>query len=79
MGAHPEVMVRINMVPKSLISGKYDDICEEIDRVFEVIGERENAFPGTGCLPYETDLQAVLKVAEYIKSHKESSLGKLFL
>jgi len=70
MNAHPEVMVRVNMDPRPVTSGNWDEICKEVDRVFEVIGERENACLGTGCLPYETDPQAVVKVAEYIKSHK---------
>ena len=66
MKAHPEVMVRVNMDPRPVTSGNWDEAYKEVDRVFEVIGDRENACLGTGCLPYETDPQAVLKVAEYI-------------
>ena len=70
MDSHPEVMVRVNMDPRPVTSDNWDEICKGVDRVFEVIGERENACLETSCLPYETDPQAVLKVAEYIKYHK---------
>jgi len=68
MKSHPEVMVRVNMDPSSITTGNWDDVYEEIDRVFDLIGDRENACIGTGCLPYETDPQAVLKAAEYVRS-----------
>ena len=70
MIAHPDVMVRVNMDPRPMTSGNWDDAYREVDRVFDLIGNRKNACIGTGCLPYETDPQAVLKTAEYIKSHK---------
>lgn len=70
MKAHPEVMVRVNIDPRPVASGNWDEIRKEIDRAFEVIGERKNACLGTGCLPYETDPRTVLKVAEYVRSHK---------
>lgn len=70
MEAYPEVMVRVNMDPRPVTSGNWEEVYKEVDRVFEVIGDRENACIGTGCLPYETDPQAVLKVAEYIKSRE---------
>jgi hypothetical protein len=54
------------MDPRPVTSGNFDEACKEVDRVFEVIAGCENACLGTGCLPYETDPQAVLKIAEYI-------------
>ena len=54
------------MDPRPVTSGKFDEAYKEVDRVFEVIGDREKACLGIGCLSYETDPQAVLKVAEYI-------------
>jgi uroporphyrinogen-III decarboxylase len=70
MKAHPEVMVRVNIDPRPVSCGNWHEIRKEIDRIFEIIGERENSCIGTGCLPYETNPQIVLKVAEYIRSHK---------
>ncbi len=75
MKAHPEVMVRVNMDPRPMTSGNWDEAYKEVDRVFEVIGDRKNACLGTGCLPYETDPQAVLKVAEYISRKASATAG----
>jgi hypothetical protein len=38
----------------------------EVDRVWALTEGREKVCLGTGCLPYETDPEMVLKVREYI-------------
>jgi len=68
MKAHPEVMVRINMDPRPMTSGNLKAVEKEVDRVFELANNRQNVCIGTGCLPYETDPQMVLKTREYILS-----------
>jgi uroporphyrinogen decarboxylase len=68
MKAHPEVMVRINMDPSPMTSGNLQAIEKEVDRVFELANNREKVCIGTGCLPYETETQMVLKTREYISS-----------
>ncbi len=68
MQGHPEVMVRINMDPRPITSKNFGDVEKEVDRVFELANNREKVCIGTGCLPFETDPQAVLKTREYILS-----------
>ena len=68
MKAHPVVMVRINMDPRPMTSGNLQAVEKEVDRVFELANNREKVCIGTGCLPYETDPQMVLKTREYILS-----------
>ncbi|NIP25378.1 MAG: hypothetical protein GWN67_13620 [Phycisphaerae bacterium] len=68
MKTHPEVMVRINMDPRPITSGNLEAIEKEVDRVFELANNREKVCIGTGCLPYETDPEMVLKTREYILS-----------
>ncbi|MHC4084852.1 MAG: uroporphyrinogen decarboxylase family protein [Planctomycetota bacterium] len=68
MKAHPEVMVRINMDPRPMTSGNLEAVKKEVDRVFELANNREKVCIGTGCLPYETETQMVLKTREYILS-----------
>jgi uroporphyrinogen decarboxylase len=70
MKAHPNVMVRINMDPRPMTSGNPAAMEKEVDRVFELANNREKVCIGTGCLPYETDPESVLKTREYILSKK---------
>lgn len=68
MKSHPMVMVRINMDPRPMTSGNLKAVEKEVDRVFELANNRQKVCIGTGCLPYETDPQMVLKTREYIIS-----------
>jgi len=71
MREHPDVMVRINMDPRPMTSKNFPDVQKEVDRIFELANNREKVCIGTGCLPFETDPQAVLKTKEYILSKNE--------
>jgi len=68
MKAHPDVMVRINMDPRPMTSGNLKAVEKEVDRVFELANNRRKVCIGTGCLPYETEPEVVLKTREYILS-----------
>jgi hypothetical protein len=68
MQTHPEVMVRINMDPGPMTSKNFRVLEKEVDRVLELANNREKVCIGTGCLPFETDPEAVLKTKEYILS-----------
>jgi uroporphyrinogen decarboxylase len=68
MRAHPEVMVRINMDPGPMTSKNFRDVKKEVDRILELANNRAKVCIGTGCLPFETDPQMVLKTKEYILS-----------
>ncbi|MBL7143771.1 MAG: hypothetical protein ISS76_06015 [Phycisphaerae bacterium] len=68
MQEYPEVMVRINMDSRPMTSKNFPDVEKEVDRIFELANNRGKVCIGTGCLPFETDPQAVLKTKEYILS-----------
>ncbi len=68
MRAHPDVTVRINMDPGPMTSKNFGDVEKEVDRVLELANNRVKVCIGTGCLPFETDPQMVLKTKEYILS-----------
>ena len=67
MRAHPEVMVRVNMIPSAMTSGDLGGVYREVDRVLELTRGREKACIGTGALPFEADPQFVIKAREYIE------------
>jgi uroporphyrinogen decarboxylase len=72
MQKYPDVMVRINMDPRPITSKNFEDVEKEVDRIFELANNRGKVCIGTGCLPFETDPQAVLKTKEYILSENKS-------
>jgi len=75
MQAHPDVMVRINMDPGPMTSKNFSEVEKEVDRVLKLANNRKKVCIGTGCLPFETDPEAVLKTKEYILS-KMSNTGE---
>jgi len=68
MKSHPAVMVRINMDPRPMTAKNFEAVYKEVNRVLALAENREKACIGTGCLPFETDPQVVLKTREYILS-----------
>jgi uroporphyrinogen-III decarboxylase len=68
MRSHHEVMVRINMDPRPMTSKNLQAVYKEVDRVLALAENRQNVCLGTGCLPYETDPEIVVKTREYILS-----------
>lgn len=75
MRAHPEVTVRINMDPRPMTAKNFGEVEKEVDRVLKLANNRKKVCIGTGCLPFETDPEAVLKTKEYILS-KTSNTGE---
>jgi uroporphyrinogen-III decarboxylase len=74
MKAHPEVMVRINMDPRPMTAENFEAVQKEVDRVLALANNRRQVCIGTGCLPYETDPQMVLKAKEYILTRTSRSM-----
>lgn len=68
MESHPQVTVRINMDPSPMTAKNFHAVENEVDRVLTLAQNREQIIIGTGCLPFETDPQMVLKTKEYILS-----------
>lgn len=68
MESHPEVTVRINMDPGPITAKNFQAVKNEVDRVLSLTQNRDQIIIGTGCLPFETDPEMVLKTKEYILS-----------
>lgn len=68
MAAHPEVMVRVNMRPDIVATGRWERVQAEVDRIVRLVGGRRRVCLGTGALPYETDPETVLRIGEYAQA-----------
>ena len=68
MKPHPEVAVRINMDPRSMVAGDTESIQNEVDRVLRLAQNRAHVCIGTGVLPYEVEPDVVLWTRELISS-----------
>ncbi len=51
-----------------MTAGNIQAVRAEVDRVLALAENREKVCLGTGCLPYETDPEIVIKTREYILS-----------
>ena len=68
MESHREVTVRINMAPGPMTAKNFQAVKNEVDRVLSLAQNRDHIIVGTGCLPFETDPEMVLKTKDYILS-----------
>jgi len=68
MESHGEVTVRINIDPGPMTAKNFEGIKNEVDRVVSLAENRSAIIVGTGCLPFETDPDVVLKTKDYILS-----------
>ena len=68
ISSRPDVMVRINMDQSIITCGDLEAVYREADRVMDLARDREKACVGTGCLPYETEPEVVIKTLKYILS-----------
>ncbi|MBC8870278.1 MAG: hypothetical protein H8E44_12715 [Planctomycetes bacterium] len=63
-----DVRIRINSDVRLISSGTWEQIRADADRIIRMAAGRDNVCMGTGALPYETPLENVLKVMEYVRS-----------
>jgi len=68
MESHRGVTVRINMDPGPMTAKNFGAVKNEVDRVLALAQNRDQIIVGTGCLPFETDPEMVLKTKDYILS-----------
>lgn len=66
MENYPDVMVRVNMDPAIICSGKPEKVFAEADRVYALANRRQKACIGSGVLPYEAEPETVLELMKYI-------------
>jgi len=70
MKNHPEIKVRINMNPAIYARGNHENISSEIDAIIKLADGRENILLGTGAIPFETPVENILFIKNYItKNH----------
>ena len=67
MGAHPNVMVRINMNPAVFCTMDTSAAFAEADRVMKLAVGREKVCLGSGVLPYEAVPETVLAVKRHVE------------
>ncbi len=68
MRARPDVAVRINMDPTPMTAQNFQAVQKEVDRVLQLAKNSTNICIGTGCLPFETEPQMVLRTRKYVLS-----------
>jgi hypothetical protein len=56
------------MDARAITSKNIGEIEKEVDRVLALADNRPNICIGTGCLPYETEPEVVLRTKQYILS-----------
>jgi uroporphyrinogen decarboxylase len=65
---HPHVKVRVNLDPGVVACTEPERIYRGIDRILEIVGGRTNCVMGTGAMPFETPLENVRLIREYVSS-----------
>lgn len=63
---HPHIKIRVNLDPVVVACAEPDRIYRGIDRVLEIVGGRSQCVMGTGAMPYETPLENIRLIREYI-------------
>ncbi len=64
--SHPNVKIRVNMRSDIVISTDKNKIYTEIDRILEITRGFSNCLLGTGALPYETPIENVRIIKDYV-------------
>ncbi|HPN33270.1 MAG TPA: uroporphyrinogen decarboxylase family protein [bacterium] len=67
--AHPEVMIRINMISRIVSEGTREEIAGEVRRMLALAAQREKVCIGTGVLPYETPKENVFYISELLQQN----------
>ncbi len=63
---HPAVKIRVNLDPGVVACPDPARIYRGIDRVLQIAGGRSNCLMGTGAMPYETPLENIRLIREYV-------------
>ena len=63
---HPQIKLRVNLDPGVVAGPEPERIYRGIDRVLEIVGDRANCVMGTGAMPFETPLENIRLIREYI-------------
>ena len=63
---HPHVKIRVNLDPGVVACREPERIFRGIDRVLEIVGGRTNCVMGTGAMPFETPLENIRLINQYV-------------
>jgi len=63
---HPHVKIRVNLDPGVVACPEPARIYRGIDRILEIVGGRHNCLMGTGAMPYETPVENIRLIREYL-------------
>lgn len=63
---HPHVKIRVNLDPGIVACPDVQRIYTAIDRILQIAGGRGNCVMGTGALPFETPIENVHRIREYV-------------
>ena len=63
---HPHIKLRVNLDPGVVACPEPERIYRGIDRVLEIVGGRAGCVMGTGAMPFETPLENIRLIREYI-------------
>ena len=63
---HPHIKMRVNLDPGVVACPEPERIYRGIDRVLEIVGGRPNCVMGTGAMPFETPLENIRLIKEYV-------------
>ncbi len=66
MANYPQVKVRVNLDPGLYTRGSREEILAEVDRVVALASGQPNVWLGTGAVPYETPLENLLLIRDYV-------------
>ena len=63
---HPHVKMRVNLDPRVVACSDAPRIYNAVDRILEIAAGRSNCVMGTGAMPFETPLENVRLINEYL-------------
>lgn len=68
VGNRDDIKIRINMDPRIIAFGTKNRIISEVDRIINLAEGRPNILLGTGAVPYETPINNILLIKDYVSS-----------
>lgn len=63
---HPQVKIRVNLDPAVVAGTDSAKMYQGVDRILDIVRGRSNCMMGTGALPYETPIENVRRIREYV-------------
>jgi uroporphyrinogen decarboxylase len=65
---HPHIKVRVNLDPREVACPQPEPLYRGIERVLAIVADRPQCLIGTGAMPFETPLENIRLIREYLAS-----------